>query len=367
VDTLPLINPYTAMAELAKMNNDMVKGIKNLKATKNAEIQIATTEKDIVFQEDKVELYHYKPLAEQSVSTPVIVVYGLIGRYTMADLQEDRSLIRNLLNAGIDVYAVNWGSPSRADRWLTLDDYITGYLHNCIEYIKEQQKIDKINILGICEGGVFSLCYASLFPSNVQNLITSITPVDFHGDKRDDQLAHGYINLWTRNLGAKEIDLMVEAYGNMPGEFMAMVFQLITPIKSLTKYNLDLIDIANDEKKLLNFLRMEKWLSDRPDHPGEAAKQWFKDLYQENKLIKNQLCLNGQQVDLSKIDIPILNIFALNDHIIPPECSAALKDYIGTKDYTDLPLPGGHVGVFVSGKSQGILGKEIVSWLQKRD
>ena len=355
------------MAELAKMNSDMVKGIKNLRATKDADVKIATTEKEVIFKEDKVELYHYKPLAEKTVSTPVIVVYGLIGRYTMADLQEDRSLIRNLLNAGVDVYAVNWGSPSRADRWLTLDDYITGYLHNCVEHIKEQQDIDQVNILGICEGGVFSLCYASLFPDNVQNLITSITPVDFHGDKRDDKLAHGYINLWTRNLGAKEIDLMVEAYGNMPGELMAMVFQLITPIKSLTKYNLDLIDIANDEKKLMNFLRMEKWLSDRPDHPGEAAKQWFKELYQENKLIKNQLCLNGQMIDLSSINIPILNIFALNDHIIPPECSTALKDYIGTQDYTDLPLPGGHVGVFVSGKSQGILGKEIVNWLQQRD
>ena len=45
----------------------------------------------------------------------------------------------------------------------------------------------------------------------------------------------------------------------------------------------------------------------------------------------------------------------------------ALKDCVGTADYTDLPLPGGHVGVFVNGKSQGILGKGIVDWLQQRD
>ena len=87
-------------------------------------------------------------------------------------------------------------------------------------------------------------------------------------DQRDDRLAHGYINLWTRNLDPEDIDLMVEAYGNMPGELMGMVFQLMTPIKSLTKYNVDLINIAQDEKKLMNFLRMEKWLADRPDHPG---------------------------------------------------------------------------------------------------
>ncbi len=361
------MNPFSAIAELSKLNEDIAKGISALTSAKDADVEIGTTEKELAFQQDKVSLYHYKPLAEKTVNIPVVVVYGLIGRYTMADLQEDRSLIRNLLNTGVDVYAIDWGSPSRADRWLTLDDYINGYVHECVERIKAEHNIDKVNILGICEGGVFSICYSALHPENINNLMTSITPVDFHGDIRDDRLEHGYINLWTRNLDAKDIDLMVEAYGNMPGELMGMVFQLITPIKSLTKYNIDLIDIAKDEKKLLNFLRMEKWLSDRPDHPGEAAKQWFKDLYQDNKLINNELMLNGSAVDLKNISMPVLNIFALNDHIIPPECSMALKKYVGTQDYTDLPLPGGHIGVFVSGKSQGILGKGIVDWLKERD
>ncbi|MFT7387565.1 MAG: polyhydroxyalkanoate synthase [Candidatus Endobugula sp.] len=367
MDTLPLVNPYSAMAELSKLNTDLVSGIKNIHVTKDADVKIGTTAKHEVFKQDKVSLYHYEPLAEQVVSTPVIVVYGLIGRYTMADLQEDRSLVRNMLNAGVDMYVVDWGSPTRADRWLTLDDYISGYLHDCIEHIKAEQGVDKVTILGICEGGVFSICYSALYPDNVKNLITSITPVDFHGDQRDEKMSHGYINLWSRNLDPEDIDLMIEAYGNMPGELMGMVFQLITPIKSLTKYNIDLINIAQDEKKLMNFLRMEKWLADRPDHPGEAAKQWFKDLYQDNKLIKNALELNGRIVDLRKVNVPVLNVFALNDHIIPPACSMALRNYVGTDDYTDLPLPGGHVGVFVSGKSQGILGKGIVDWLSGRD
>ncbi|MEO0443810.1 MAG: alpha/beta fold hydrolase, partial [Pseudomonadota bacterium] len=303
----------------------------------------------------------------KTITVPVIIVYGLIGRYTMTDLQEDRSLIKNLLEKGVDVYAVDWGTPSRADRWLQLEDYIHGYLHECVEFIKRQQGIPKVNILGVCEGGVFSICYSAVQPENVNNLITSITPVDFHGDQRDQRAEHGYINLWTRNLGSHDIDLMVDACGNMPGELMGMVFQLITPVKSLTKYNIDLLDIAHDERKLLNFLRMEKWLADRPDHPGEAAKQWFKDLYQDNKLINNQFELDGKVVNLNNIAMPVLNIYALNDHIIPPECSMALKQCVGSGDYTDLPLPGGHVGVFVSGKSQGILGKGIVDWLKERD
>ena len=53
----------------------------------------------------------------------------------MADLQEDRSLVRNLLNLGVDLYVVDWGNPSRADRYLTLDDYINGYLDECVDVI----------------------------------------------------------------------------------------------------------------------------------------------------------------------------------------------------------------------------------------
>ena len=69
-------------------------------------------------------------------------------------------------------------------------------------------------------------------------------------------------------------------------------------------------------------------------------------------------------VDLANLRMPILNIFARDDHIVPPRTSQALGERVGTKDYTELPLPGGHVGVFVSGKSQGILGDGIVRWLE---
>ena len=117
---------------------------------------IATTPKDAVWRQDKVTLYRYRPVTEQKVKTPVLIAYGLVGRYTMADLQEDRSLVRNLLNLGVDLYVVDWGNPSRADRWLTLDDYINGYLGECVEVIRERHGIDSVNLLGICEGGVFT-------------------------------------------------------------------------------------------------------------------------------------------------------------------------------------------------------------------
>lgn len=360
------VSGIDAVQELLQSNEKLFQGYRNLMRLRDEDVTIATTPKEEVHRIDKTVLYRYLPRAKQTLKTPVLVVYGLIGRYTMADLQEDRSLVRNLLDQGIDLYVVDWGQPSRGDRWLSLNDYVNTYLAECVDFVSQRHGGKKINLLGICEGGVFTLCYAALKPETVRNLIVTITPVDFHADVEDERSHHGFINVWTRSLEGEDIDRIVDAYGYVPGELMSFVFMMMTPIKSLTKYNVDLLEVIDDEKKLMNFLRMEKWLADRPHHPGEAAKQWFKDLYQKNRLIRNEFKLGGRKVDLGRITMPVLNVFAKDDHIIPPHCSQALGRVVGTKDYTELALPGGHVGVFVSGRSQGILGKGIYDWLIER-
>ena len=102
---------------------------------------------------------------------------------------------------------------------------------------------------------------------------------------------------------------------------------MMTPMRTLMKYNLDMLEVMDDEKKLLNFLRMEKWIADRPHHPGEAAKQWLKDLYQDNKLVKNAVHDQwARRSNLGNITMPVLNVFAKDDHIIPPATSQALGD-----------------------------------------
>jgi len=365
--TAPIhIRPEQAIAEATTLGEKIARGAELFSRVRDDAVTIATTPKDEVWRQDKVTLHHYRPLADLKIPTPVLIVYGLIGRYTMADLQEDRSLVRNLLNLGVDLYVVDWGNPSRADRWLTLDDYVDGYLAECVRVICERHRLDKITLLGICEGGVFTTCYAALYAETVKSLVLTITPIDFHGDTVENRLGHGFINLWTRSLEPEDIDRLIEAYGNLPGEFMGSVFSMLTPMRTLMKYNLDMLEVLDDDKKFLNFLRMEKWIADRPHHPGEAAKQWLKELYQANKLINNAFMINGRTVDLGKIKMPVLNVFAKDDHIIPPATSKALGAKVGTKDYTELPLPGGHVGVFVGGRSQALLGSGIAKWLADR-
>jgi polyhydroxyalkanoate synthase subunit PhaC len=361
------IEPDRVAAEIGALAEKMAQGAKLFGEVKDEDVVIAATPKDEVWREDKVTLHRYRPLAEPTVRTPVLIVYGLIGRYTMADLQEDRSLVRNLLKLGLDLYVVDWGNPSRADRWVTIDDYVDHYLAECVRVISERHGVDKVSLLGICEGGVFTTCYAALHPETVANMVLTITPIDFHADRKQERLGHGFINLWVRSLQPEDIDRLIDAHGILPGEFMGSVFSMMTPMRTALKYNIDLLEVVDDEKKFLNFLRMEKWIADRPHHPGEAAKQWLKDLYQDNKLVRSELELGGRKVELKNITCPVLNVFAKDDHIIPPATSQGLAGQVGTSDYTELALPGGHVGVFVGGKSQALLGPGIAKWLTERE
>ena len=107
-----------------------------------------------------------------------------------------------------------------------------------------------------------------------------------------------------RSLAPEDIDRLIDAHGTLPGEFMGSVFSMMTPMRTMLKYNIDLLEVVDDEKKFLNFLRMEKWIADRPHHPGEAAKQWLKDLYQDNKLVRSEFELGGRKVELEEHHLP---------------------------------------------------------------
>jgi polyhydroxyalkanoate synthase len=190
-----------------------------------------------------------------------------------------------------------------------------------------------------------------------------VTPVNFHAKDPSEPVGHGLINLWSQNLEGRDVDEMMDAHGVLPGELMGSIFTSMNPVRNALKYNLDLLDVADDKKKFLNFLRMEKWIADRPHHPGEVAKQWIKDLYQDNKLIANELTLDSHKVNLPNVTMPVLNIYARDDHIVPTAMTRGVGRYIGSKQYTELELPAGHMGIFVSGKTQNILAKRLADWM----
>ncbi len=348
------MRPDAVMQELTAYGQKLSHGMKNLMEV--GEISTGVTPKTVIYREDKLTLFRFNPSADKVQSkTPLLIVYALVNRPYMADIQENRSTIKALMEAGQDVYLIDWGYPDRADRYLTLDDYINGYLDRCVDVICERHRIDKINILGICQGGTFSLCYSALHPEKVKNLVTMVTPVDFQTP--DNMLSH-----WVQQVDA---DLVVDTMGNVPGEMLNWTFLNLKPYQLMGQKYLGLLDTLDDPEALKNFLRMEKWIFDSPDQAGEAFRQFIKDFYQQNKLLNGGLEI-GAPVSLKNVTMPVLNVFAEQDHLVPPDASRAMRGKLGTKDYTELSFPGGHIGIYVSGKAQKTVPPAIGKWLDER-
>ena len=351
-----------ASHEYLEMTKKIVKGIDNLNSLREEDIVAGVTPKEVVYQEDKVTLYHFKAQVKQPFTIPLLMVYALVNRPFMVDLQEGRSLVANLLKLGLDIYLIDWGYPTRADRWLTLDDYLNDYLDNCVDFIRKKHNLDKINLLGICQGGTFSLCYSSLNPEKIKNLIIMVAPVDFN-------MSNSLLNLrggCTLGAEALDIDLMVDALGNIPGDYLNLEFLMLKPLQLGYQKYLDFPEIMDSQEKLMNFMRMEKWIFDSPDQAGEAYRQFLKDFYQGNKLIKGEVKIGDKQINLANLTMPILNLYAEKDHLVPPESSLALAKYITNQDYTVKSFPVGHIGMYVSGKVQRNLPPTIVDWIKTR-
>lgn len=350
------LGPETISEELSEFARKLGAGFETLKNM--GTLQSGVTPRDSVYTEDKLTLYHYKSPAgkKPTQAVPLLIVYALVNRPYMTDLQEGRSMIRALLDQGVDVYLVDWGYPDRSDRFLTLDDYINGYLDRCVDIVGRRHNTDSINILGICQGGTFSICYAALHPDKVRNLVTMVTPVDFH-------TVDNMLSCWAREL---DVDLLVDTLGNVPGELLNWTFLTLKPFQLMGQKYVNMVDAMADEKSARNFMLMEKWIFDSPDQAGEAFREFVKSFFQANALVAGTAHIGSRPIDPGNLTMPVLNIFANQDHLVPPDSSRALRDLVATDDYTELEFDGGHIGIYVSGKSQKTVPPAIARWLSER-
>ena len=64
--------------------------------------------------------------------------------------------------------------------------------------------------------------------------------------------------------------------------------------------------------------------------------------------------------------MPVLNLYAKYDHLVPPLSSQALEKYVSSEDYTETCFPAGHIGMYVSSKVQQTLPPQIAEWVKSR-
>ncbi|MEX2480856.1 MAG: class III poly(R)-hydroxyalkanoic acid synthase subunit PhaC [Gammaproteobacteria bacterium] len=345
------LNPAAMARELLDFGQRAAGGVRTLRQL--GALRPGVTPRQAVWRRDQVTLYRYTT-AHTAPGQPLLIVYALVNRPDMADLEDGRSLIQGLVQRGFDVYLLDWGYPGPLDRELGLDDYINGYLDGAVDHLRSSLARAALPLLGICQGGTFSLCYAALQPRKVESLVTTVTPVDFHTG--GDTLAH-----LVRHV---DVDALIAGRAVVSGDCLNALFLSLKPYQLLQQKYLRMLEHFDDPRATAMFLRMEQWIFDSPNLTARACREFACDLYQANRLARGELEIGGQPVRLDAIRVPVLNIYARADHLVPPASSRALRELIGSADYTEHELAGGHIGVYVTAGAP--VAAVVAEWMQTR-
>jgi polyhydroxyalkanoate synthase len=311
-----------------------------------AAADVGVTDCDTVYTENKLELRHYG-----GDGTPLVLVYALVNRPYVLDLSPDRSVVRALRAGGSDVYLVDWGEPSLLDGPLTLADYVTRYLDNCVDAVRDRTGAAQVDLLGYCMGGTMATMYAALEPAKVRRLGQMAAPLSFDG-------AGGVLERWAAGL---EPTAFVDDRGLVPADVLDVCFRLMDPVENyLTTYR-RLLENVDDDAYVERFGRVERWLRDGVDVPGTVFDDFVEACYRRDALAAGDLTLDGRRVDPADLTMPVAQIVGERDTLVPPAATREFTDAI-PGPVTTFASDAGHVGLAVSTDAHDGLWPRVAAW-----
>lgn len=316
------------------------------------------TEFDVVYESGAVKLRRYRGDARIRYAQPLLSVFALVNRPYVLDLLPHKSVVRQFLNRGFDVYLVDWGEPTPADSDRTLHDYIEGHLHGVVHHLIAACDVDQVSLLGYCMGGTMSAMYTSLHQDLVRNFILMAAPIDWTDRSQ-------LLSVWTDSKYF-DVDNLVDTLGNIPPEFLGTSFKMLRPVENYFSKWIGFYERMTDEKFLEEFFAMETWSNDDIPIAGEVYRDFVKFGLQQNLLIQGRFPLGPELINLRHITCPVLNLVADADHLVPCGQSLPFNQYISSKDYEVLRVKAGHIGLAVGTRAHKELWPKACDWLAAR-
>ncbi|MFC7044716.1 alpha/beta fold hydrolase [Halobacteriaceae archaeon GCM10025711] len=322
-----------------------------------ATAEVGSTPSEVVHRENKLRVHRYEPLVERRHATPIFVVYALINRPYILDLQPDRSVVRRFLEAGFDVYLLDWGEPSRLDAHLTLADYVTRYLANAVDAVCETAGTEQVHLFGYCSSATLNVMYAALHPGPVRTLGLLAPLLNFDADG-------GLFRFWSED--GYDRARMADVFGNVPWQLLTLEFSMVQPFEYYVGRQLRLAASFDDSDAVGYFARRNRWTLDGVDVAGDAFREFVHDLYRNNRLLAGDLTLDGKRVDVGDIEMPVLLILGEHDEFIPAEAGLPFLDAVGSDDADVVTCPVGHVDLSVATAAHADLWPRVCAWFAAR-
>ena len=323
---------------------------------------VGVTPRQLVWRKNKAQLYRYLRETPPRYRTPVFLVLPLINRAYILDLRPGASLVEHLLQQGFDVFLLDWGIPGDEDRDLDITALLTRYLPRALRKASEAAGHVPLTVLGYCIGGTLAACYTALYPHQpveVRNLVLFTTPIDFSDA--------GKFGVLTKK-GVFPVEQLTSTLPLVPGQMPDLGSKLLNPLPTTIGTYVRLWErLADDGFDISAWQAMYRWVNEGVPFPSAAYRQWIVDFYQDNKLIRGRLEIDGRVVRLGNIRCPLLNVAASADEIAPRATTRAIINQVSSTDAQEIVLQGGHVGIVVGRAAKNGLWPRVTEWLIHHD
>ena len=318
---------------------------------------LGSTPKDVLISRGTMNLYHYRPMADEIYRVPILIVMATTNRGYILDMVPGQSFIEFLLKRGYDVYMLDWTAPKPEEKSLGMEDYVLNFIPESVRRVQEESGVEDVTVIGYCFGGVLSLLYGSIFHDGpMKNLICFTTPVDF----REMKL---FSNFSDRRYF--DVDRLVDSVGNVPPELILQSFEMLRPASRAASQVQLWENIWNDEF-VKSYRMFDRWATDTLPLAGEYFRTITKDLMWDNKLFNDAMTVGGRPAQLDKIKVPMLHAVAEHDHIVPYDAARHLVQKVGSSDKEEVILKGGHVSLVAGPNAIRRLWPKLDSWLGGR-
>lgn len=330
-------------------------------------VEVGQTPRRVVWSRGATTLYRYEPRTADPHPVPVVLVYALILRPYILDLVPGRSLVAHLLDAGLDVYLLDWGDPGPDEGRLTLDDLVADRLASALTAAREHAGSGEVTVVGHCQGGTLSAMHAALGGRDaIRNLVLLAAPIDF-APRRPGRT--GLWTLWSRQ-GWYPTRFFTDAAGRVPLDVPARSLLAATrAVGQLTGWPQVLgrrgASRATDTETGA-WLGACRWVDDARSLLGTAFEQWVRECYQQNRLVRGTFRVRGDRVSLAAITADVLILAGTGDYITPAAQATVADRLPGARGRTTLVVDAGHVGLLVGPTAREAVWEPMTGWLTPR-
>jgi polyhydroxyalkanoate synthase len=270
---------------------------------------LATTPGAVIFRNELLELIQYTPTTPNVWKRPLVITPPQINKYYALDLSPDKSMVRFLLESGIQVFCVSWRNPTAANRDWGLDSYVAA-LDEAVDVAREVTGSDDISMMGSCSGGITSTAYFATLGSGAEKIRNMVLAVCLLDPNTADESAFGCLMTPETIRAAKQASRL---RGMIDGHELARMFAWMRPNDLIWNYWVNNYLLGN-QPPAFDILY---WNADTTRLPAGLHGDYL-DLYFTNPFVNaGKLSLNGKTIDMSRIKADSYVIAGVTDHITP--------------------------------------------------